>query len=264
MTSTGQTLPGTDGAVPPDEAYGSVGRVGYIAPAAVTDVFTKDFYRIAPPEALLVVTILGLQGISERDAEKIDAALQNVEHCAQILTDFNAQAIGIGGFPPGVARGIEGMNDLVRRIEETSGLPGQTSPGAAVEALRAAGASRVAIASPLADIHNRKLAELLEFYDFEVTTVHSMDIRHEQIPLLSRSASYHAGAEALQAGGRPDTVFFPCGQWPTLDSLAPLEERFGVTAISSIAAQAWNYLGMVGVKVERPEFGRLLAGQFAS
>ena len=264
MTNSDPALSGAPSAIPREEPYGSAGRVGYIAPAAVTDVFTKEFYRVAPPDALLIVTILGLQGISERDADKIDAALQNVERCAKILTDFNAQAIGIGGFPPGVAHGLDGMKDLVRRIEETSGLPGQTSPGAAVEALQTAGASRIAIASPLAEIHNRKLAELLEHYGFTVTTIHSMDVRHEQIPLLPRSASYHAAVEAIQSGGQPDTVFFPCAQWPTVDSLAPLEERFGITAISSIAAQAWNYLGMVGVKVNEPAFGRLLGGEFAS
>lgn len=238
--------------------YGWRGRIGFIAPAAVNDLAGIDFYRVVPDGVMVVTTCLGIQGLV--DNTSVEQSLANLDRCVKALVDFNADMICLGGNPPAVAGGPEHEQELIERMQRVSEKPVTTSPRSGLEALRAVGAKSVAIASPLPAFQDQKLAAFFEYHGLRVTNIHSLEVKHERIRLLDRSASYRACKAAVLGGDRPDAVFMPCAAWPTLDSLRPVEEDLGVVAISSIAAMAWNCLRLLDISVHRPELGTLLGG----
>jgi maleate cis-trans isomerase len=50
---------------------------------------------------------------------------------------------------------------------------------------------------------------------------------------------------------------FPSPHWPVINAIAPLEEEFGVTVMSSIQAILWQGLRLAGIKDSISGYGRL-------
>src|SRR5690606_17534741 len=67
------------------------------------------------------------------------------------------------------------------------------------------------------------------------------------------------GRAAMKAHPDADTVYFGCPHWTVIDAIAPLEEEFGVSVMTSLQAIAWHSMRLAGVDDRVPGFGRLLS-----
>ena len=63
--------------------------------------------------------------------------------------------------------------------------------------------------------------------------------------------------DLMKAHPDADTIMFPSPHWPVINAIAPLEEEFGVTVMSSIQAILWQALRLAGVKDSISGYGQL-------
>ena len=148
--------------------------------------------------------------------------------------------------------------DLARRIEDSSGVPAIATAGAVVEALRALGVRRVAVATPYVDEINEREMAFLEDYGFEPVSLEALrlsssfdipDVTQEEIRRLALSAD-RPEAEA---------VFISCTNLRTATLVESLERELGKPVVTSNQASTWAALRRIGVAEPMTGGGRLQA-----
>jgi maleate isomerase len=141
-------------------------------------------------------------------------------------------------------RGVGGDEDIVRRLEQATGVPATTTSTAMLRALRAVGARRVAVVTPYTDDYNVKLVEFLEGNGHQVVDMRGMQVL-EGIGLISPEevASYIRGTRHDLA----DAVFVSCTNFATADSLDLLEAELGRPVLSANQVSMWDALRLAGV-----------------
>jgi maleate isomerase len=147
---------------------------------------------------------------------------------------------------------------VVKRMTEASGVPSLTSAQAIGRALRALGTLRVAMATPYSeDVILRASRYYERNYGIAVVASES----------LGATDSYAIGkmdaGMAQAAFGRIDrsdveALLLPGGNFPTMNSIAPWERRFGKPVITTNQAALWAILGAMAIATPLPGKGRLL------
>ncbi len=147
----------------------------------------------------------------------------------------------------------------VKRMTEASGVPCLTSAQAIGRALRALGASRIALATPYwPEVIERAKRYFEGKYGMTVVAAES----------LGAADSYAIGKmdaglaqTALARLDRPDidALVVPGGNFPTLDSIGPWERQFGKPVITTNQAALWGILQAMKITTPLPGWGRLLA-----
>ncbi len=146
----------------------------------------------------------------------------------------------------------------VRRMTEASGIPSFTSAQAVGRALRALGASRIAMATPYSE---EVIGRAKRYYEtkYGITVVASES--------LGATNSYAIGkmdAGAAQAAfsriDRPDieALVVPGGNFPTMDRIAAWEQQFGKPVITTNQATLWGVMQAMRIETPLSGKGRLL------
>jgi maleate isomerase len=137
----------------------------------------------------------------------------------------------------------------LRAAMSAAGAPrAVTTVGAAVRAIRAVGARRVAVVHPYIPAIGAKLVNFLTESGLDVVAARGLGLTPEQIYRLA----YHEVAELAERGDHPDAeaLFVSCTALPTYDLIAPLERRLGKPVLTANQAGMWallDELGLVGV-----------------
>ena len=125
-----------------------------------------------------------------------------------------------------------------------------TASGAAVDALRAVSAERIAVAHPYEEPVGRRLERYLTAAGFEVVSNTALGIPVAEV----LSASYAQVADLVLAGDHADAdaVFVSCTALPTYDLIAPLERELGKPVVTANQATVWAALGVLGLRATGP------------
>ncbi len=125
--------------------YGWKARVGLIIPSLNTTI-EPEFNTMKPDGVSIHATrllyvpassVLGLKQMAE-----------GVEEAARLLATAGVNIIAYGCTTGSLVKGIGGDEELVARIEKTTGIPATTTATAVIRAFRELVISRVAVASP--------------------------------------------------------------------------------------------------------------------
>jgi maleate isomerase len=147
----------------------------------------------------------------------------------------------------------------IKRMTEASGLPSLTSAQAIGEALRALGASRIALATPYSP---EVIARATHYYEskYGMTVAAAESLGGEDAYSIGKMDAGMAQA-AFGRIDRPDVdaLVLPGGNFPTLEFIAPWERQFGKPVITTNQAALWAILRAMKISTELPEWGRLLA-----
>ena len=237
-----------------DEKFGWKARLGVINPSAGI-TFDHEWARMLPKGVSFHVTRLLLERGTE---EALDAMAQMAPEAAMLLKTSRVDALCYGCTIGSLYRGRSGEQELASRLAEASAAAVVMMADSAVEALRVLGARRVAVANPYKPEINRLVRNYLEEAGFEVTTIESMTIAESwDITKLTPQDVYDLAKRAL-AVGTPDAIFLSCGNMRTIETIARIEQDFGIPTISSNQAMLWNALRKVGVKASLPGYGQLM------
>jgi maleate isomerase len=147
----------------------------------------------------------------------------------------------------------------IKRMTEASGVPSLTSARAIGEALRALGASRIAMATPYSP---EVIGRATHYYEskYGMTVVAAQSLGGEDAYSIGKMDAGMAQA-AFGRIDRPEVeaLVLPGGNFPTLDFIAPWERQFGKPVITTNQAALWAILRAMKVSTPLPEWGRLLA-----
>jgi maleate isomerase len=149
---------------------------------------------------------------------------------------------------------------VVDQLAERGLTPRVTSSaGALVHALRAVGAERVALVMP----YLRPVAELVVAYveaeGFTVTGWRALEVAdNAEVGCIAGDRVLDA-ARSLDLAGTDALVVSACVQMPSLPLVQQAEDELGLPVLSAATAGAFTLLDQLGLPVDLPGAGRLLA-----
>ena len=230
-------------------------RIGYIGPT-VMEVVPYEFYKYAPDGVGLVGVTCN---IDDWSAEYFDKALAQVTTAAAYLGSRGVDYIIHGGGPLVAARGKGYEEIVVADIEKASGVAATTGVRAAMEALRHVGASRIVIASPYPERHNRAMANYLEAHGFEIVRAEGMDVPFKRLQSVAPADIKAYVESVLSRSASCDAIYLPCPQWQAAQTVNTLEQETGVAVISYSHASFFAAFKSLGIADAIQGQGRLLA-----
>lgn len=235
--------------------YGWKAKIGLIVPSTNT-VNEPEFYRLAPAG----VTTHTARAINAGPAtqESYDRMATGVMEAADLIKTSEVDIVAYGCTSGSV---VCSLPDLINGMKERVGVPAVATAGAAVAALRAVGARKIALGTPYIDFVNDREVQFLEEYGFSVTSVRGLDLGHTQ---EERRDIGRVPPQSLfqlaRAINTPDAeaIFLSCTNLATLDVIAHIEMELGKPVITSNQATFWACLRMLGLRDSVSGYGKLL------
>jgi maleate isomerase len=235
--------------------YGWRGKIGHVCPA-IYDTGAYEFEQLLPKGVITVTVTLNVQQLVVSEFERAAALLLDG---AKKLHEEDAGAIIAGGDPIIALKGVGADQQIIGEIRKLTGKPSSTSVTTAMDALRALGAKRIAIASPYTEERNLILKNFLEGNGFEVAVVKSLGIvKNVELTRVPFHVSYQHALEAFRSVEGIQGIYLPCGRWAVVGNLQAIEEDTGAVAVSSIQSMAWFGLKSLGIREKITGYGRLL------
>jgi maleate isomerase len=235
--------------------YGWRAKIGRISPSPET-VGAEEWRRSMPDGVCLVETRTLVHDVT---VEGLAEAVTQVERAALELASAEVDLILQAGTAIAFFRGLGHDAELSRRIAAATGIRATTSLTAVVEALRALGIRRPAIAtSYIADIDAR-LKDVLEKSGFEVAAIKGMGIKKSiDMGKVKPEETYRLAQDVARSAPGADGILVSCGNLRSFEAIEPLETDTGLPVVTSNQAGLWQALRLVGVNEHLPNLGRLL------
>lgn len=147
--------------------------------------------------------------------------------------------------------GLTGERNL-REAMEASGAPvARTASGAMLEAFKALGVQRIALATPYDAALTGRLGDFVEEAGYQVVSTSHLGMHSDIVRVRQRVV-----ADLIREAHHPraDVIFVSCTNLPTFHLIAPLERELDVPALSSNLTLMWSAFRAVGAPgVPRPE-----------
>jgi arylmalonate decarboxylase len=231
-------------------------RIGTIIPVSNT-TNEVEFNRFKPDGVTVHFTRVPLDGNPAADDFK--TMLDEAGRAAKELAATGADVINYGCTSGSMACPSD---RLLGTMEESSGKPALSTAGAILDALRALGLRRIAMATPYVEATNEKERGFIERHGFEVSAIKGLGLGGylEKIQKISRvpPADVHAHAKSVDSADA-EALLICCTDFGTADVVQPLEDELGKPVITSNTASFWAALRRAGIDRPIEGYGRLLA-----
>ena len=225
---------------------------GVLIPATNTTV-EIEYTRLLPPTLQAHVGRLG-KGGDTPFSPSLDADLA---YQSRMLGQAKVEAVALAQTSASL---FEDEYDAkaVRLMAEGTGAPAMTSAEAIGRAVKALGATRIALVSPYSDL---VIGLAKRYYE----TRHGLSV--VAMEGFGATDAYAIGGlsadnatEAFLRIDRPDiqVLVVPGGNFPTMRFIAGWERRFGKPVITTNQAALWGAMRAMGVNTPLPGLGRLL------
>jgi len=152
--------------------------------------------------------------------------------------------------------------DIIRLIEEKTGVPAVTTTTALKAALNALGVSRIAVATPYTLEIDELEKSLLENMGYEVTELKGyhehVDPKAFKNDMIGRLGPEIAYELVLSVDGpRNEALFISCTNFRAVDVIQRLEDKTGKPVLSSNQVTMWHSLCKLGIHDGLKGYGRL-------
>jgi maleate isomerase len=229
-------------------------RIGQIRPA--TSIEGAEEWRSVAPvgvdfaDARTIVPRVDDEGLKVMMTQVIEAARQ----LATAQVDLIVQC----GAPGTFLRGKGYDEEICSAIEKETGIRAITMMASQMNALKALGAKRVAVATVYSDAVNRKMATYMEAWGFTIASMKGLQMTDPFGPSFhDADSAYRLGRDAYRDAGKADAILISCGAYRTFATLPYLEFDTGAPVVSSNQATLWAALRAVGLRDVIPNLGKL-------
>ncbi len=199
-------------------------------------------------------------GLATMTPEGYDAVLERIGPCAERLAAQGAEAILITGTSLTFYKGEAYNQDVTQLVRAATGLPAMTMSTAVIDGLKAVGATRVAAPTAYNEEVNGRLRSFLVEHGFEVVKVQGLGIEAvEDINRVTQPQLLEFCADVAQSSPEADAILVSCGGLRTLEIVAPLEQRSGRPAVTSMPHTLYYGAKLLGMDASVDGYGRLIA-----
>jgi arylmalonate decarboxylase len=199
-------------------------------------------------------------GLATMTPEGYDAVIDRIGPVAERLAARGAEAILITGTSLTFYKGEDYNQEVAQLVRDATGLPAMTMSTAVIEGLKAVGATRVAAPTAYNEEVNGRLRNFLVEHGFEVVKVQGLGIEAvEDINRVTQPQLLEFCAEVAQSAPEADAILVSCGGLITLDIIAPLEQRSGRPAVTSMPHTLYYGAKLLGMDASVDGYGRLIA-----
>jgi maleate isomerase len=234
-------------------------RLGFLIPPGNPTV-EPEVIQMAPASVTVHFSRMvahGPTGTLDGQEERNRTQIAHIGESAALLAMVKPNVIMLAHTATSYTLGRHAEAELVQRLRVQCGTPVATAFGSVVAALRALGATRLALGTPYSEATTLQGKALLEEHGFEV-------VRHGRLPDVTNIYD-ETPERARQLGRSVDTpaaqvVFLSGLGMPTISILDALEKDLGKPVISAASAMMWQALRLAGVPDRVPDYGQLLAG----
>ena len=220
----------------PDRAFGWRKRIGLLSPTVI-ETAAYDFYRLAPDGVSMCATTSNIEHWS-RDNFKQHVLADR--HRGKYLASRHVDYIIHTGMPVVTTRGKGFEEELVKQIEEATGLPATTSIRSAIRALAHLGVRNVAVVSPYPKELHQSALSFLGASGFRVVADHTMDVVFKQLQDITPAQIAATAMRVLGSAPAAEGVYIPCNQWSAADAAPLIESATGVPVVTGAHADYWR------------------------
>lgn len=238
-------------------------RIGLIVPSSDA-TYEPDFYMAAPRNVTLHSHRMWLPE-NDLGQDQMDRMNSEALNAVRYLTTARMDAIAYGGTTSSFYKGPGWDQELIRMIEQESGLPAAVTTHSVAIALRSLGIRKMSIATPYPKWNNDRLWSYMEKAGFEVLSLEADNWTRESDGRMINDREpediLNFSAQALHP--EADGIFCSCTAWRALEIVDSLEKKTGKPAVTSNQANIWAIFGKLGLTAPIEGFGRLLSGPAA-
>lgn len=235
--------------------YGWRARIGRISPSPET-VGAEEWRRSLPAGVCLVETRTLIQDVT---TDGLAEMIKQVERAALELASARVNLILQAGTAAAFFRGLGHDLDLIRRITAATRISATTTLTSVVDALRALGIRKPAIATPYIEEMDAKLVEVLRQSGFGVAAIKGLGLRRSiDMGDLGPEAADRLAREVCASAPDADGILISCGNFRTFEIIEALETDTRLSVVTSNQAGLWRALRLCGVQDIVPGLGRLL------
>jgi len=236
--------------------YGWRARIGLVLPS-VNVVAEPEIARMVPEGVSVHAARVMSRGSVSRGSYREMA--DDVERAGVLLETADVDVVAYACTSGSM---IEDEQRIVDRLAEITGVPAVATAGAVVEALRALGVSKVAVATPYLDFVNEAEHAYLEHHGIAVTALKGL--RLGETEESRRSIGKQPPEVAYRTACDVDSpeaqgVFVSCTNFATAPIIGALEKHLGKPAVTSNQATAWLALRAAGIRDRVEGYGALFA-----
>jgi maleate isomerase len=235
------------GAIYPDDAWVDV----------EAEAVVQEFERFMPAGVELVSVATPIPAVDNTLLVAIQLAVNgDIEEAARRLSHYDPVCFAYYCTTISFARGPGGDIDIARRITDRTGKPSTTTSTAMIEAFRALGISRVAVASPYLPDVERQFIDFIEAHDVKVLRNSSLCLKrdHSIVP----PDDIRRLAESTDIEGA-DAVFIGCTGQKLAVHIQAMEARLGKPVLTANQVTSWQALRIMVIDPKLTGRGRLFS-----
>ncbi len=228
-------------------------KIGFVL-LATEQTIEDDVFRLCPDGVGVHFTRAFIE-----DSITVDSLSRHADDLARaastLLPDGSLDVICYGctsgSLVIGEERVFEELNKGAPNAKATSLIT------SVIQALKAIGARRIAVATPYLDEVNQREVEYLENAGFEVMQISGLQLEKDS-DMIRVSPEFLEDFALKSDTADSDALFVSCGALRTLDTVDQLERKLGKPVVCSNQAMIWHVLRLAGVDDRMDGYGQLL------
>jgi maleate cis-trans isomerase len=231
-------------------------KIGVLIPSVDTGYCSYEF-RVLCPEG--VVTLETRVAMGQITLERLQKMRGDALYGAQLLATANPDVITYEATAAGFVLGVEGEQALIKEIEEKTGIKTTTGASSVAESLKFLGIRKVIVYAATPEEVTEFTVRYLTDKGFDVCDRESVSFGHASEGF--RMSPWEIYSEVMKFYRRcpnVDGIFISGGCFRTLEMIETLERDAGLPVVTTVPANMWNCLRIVGVKDPVCGFGQLL------
>src|ERR1700704_3560161 len=193
----------------PERPFGWRKRIGLLSPTVI-ETAAYDFYRLAPAGVWMCAPTSNIEPWNRENFQQL--VLEPLVTAVKYLASRSVDYIIHTGMPVVTTRGKGFEDELVKQIEEVTGLPATTSIRSAIRALAHLGVRNVAVVTPYPQELHQSALTFLTASGFQVVAEHTMDVVFKRLQDITPTQIFATTKRVLASARSADGVYIPCNQ----------------------------------------------------
>lgn len=227
-------------------------RIGMLYPSS--GISEREVEKMLPEEISLHVTRIPM---STPTYDSLSHMADSVEEASKLLEDARVDIIAFNCTIGSLIRGKGYDQEIIKRINQATGITATTTTTAVLAGLRALGIIKFILISPYTELLHQREKAFLETEGFQLLNDRWLGLsdcfqQHEMGPLR-----WYEMIKAMQEP-QCEGYFISCGGIRVVEIIQRLETDLGKPVITSNQALIWHCLRKIGLQEPIEGFGRLL------